>query len=316
MNRERKELYMEFKTIKEKENVKIILIDAKNECATATCYFENTPKVNGKNIGCVGEFTCKSEEYGIQIIKKCEEILKSKNVELIVAPMNGNTWKKYRTMKYTNGEDLFLLENVNPIEHNSIFLKTGFKERYTYTSTKGLLKNAYKSKAIDIVKKRLKEKNINIRKFDKENYIEDLKKIYSVSKQSFYRNPLYTPINEQEFIEQYEQYINMIDDDLVLIAEDGKRAVGFIFVIPDYNEKKQGKELKTIVVKTVAVLPEYGSLALGNVLLGEIAEIAIKKDYEQWICAFMYSNNTSQKMAKRNKTELIREYALYNKQID
>ena len=63
---------MEFKIVEEGKNEKVILTDGEEECAKATCYFENTPKVNEKNIGCIGEFTCKNEEYGIQIIKKCE----------------------------------------------------------------------------------------------------------------------------------------------------------------------------------------------------------------------------------------------------
>ena len=48
-------------------------------------------------------------------------------------------------------------------------------------------------------------------------------------------------------------------------------------------------------------------------MLRKVADIAINKKFDKWIYAFMYSNNTSQKMAKRNKTEIIREYALYGK---
>ena len=50
-------------------------------------------------------------------------------------------------------------------------------------------------------------------------------------------------------------------------------------------------------------------------MLRHIAKIAKSKNFEKWIFAFMYSNNTSQKMAKRNKTEVIREYALYGKEL-
>lgn len=306
---------MEFKIINQEKDVKVILVDGEKELAKATCYFENTPKVNEKNIGCIGEFETQNEEYGVETLKKCEEILKGKNVELIVAPMNGNTWKKYRTLKYTNGDSLFLLENINPIEHNEILLKAGFKELYTYTSTKGLIENAYQSKALIRAEDKLKADNINIRKFNKENYREDLKKIYYISKISFTRNPLYTPIEENEFIKQYEPYISMADEDLILIAEKEGNEIGFIFCIPNFNELKEGKELKTIIAKTVAVLPEYEHLAIGNILLSKIAEIASAKNFKEWIFAFMYRDNTSQKMAKRNKTEVIREYAIYGKEI-
>ncbi len=303
---------MEFKLIEQGKNIKVVLSNGKAE---AVCYFENTPKVNNKNIGCIGEFSCEDKQSGIKLLKKCEEILKEKKVEQIIAPMNGNTWKKYRTLKYTNGDDQFLLENVNPIEHNEILMEAGYKELYTYTSTKGLIENAYNSEILDIAEEKIKKENITIRNFNKENYMEDLKKIYNVSKMSFSRNPFYTQIEEDEFLEQYLPYINMIDEQLILIAEKEGKEIGFVFCIPNFNELKEGKELKTLILKTVAVLPEYEHLAIGNILLRKISEIAKRKNFKEWIFAFMYSDNTSQKMAQRNNTEVIREYAIYGKEI-
>ena len=306
---------MELKIINQEKNIQVVLIEEEKELAMATCYFENTPKVNNKNIGCIGEFVCQDEKSGIEILKKCEEILKQQKISLIVAPMNGNTWKKYRTIKYTNGESLFLLENVNPIEHNEILKKAGFKELYTYTSTKGLIENAYQSEVLEKVKNDLKEKDITIRPFKKEKYQEELEKIYNISIKSFGRNPFYTPIEKNDFNKQYEQYISKIDEEFILIAEKEEKEIGFIFAIPNFNEIKEGKQLETLIVKTVAVLPEYQNLAIGNVLLSTIAKNAENKNFKKWIFAFMYSDNTSQKMAKRNKTEIIREYAIYGKEI-
>ena len=298
---------MEFEIIEQEKNIKVILKEEEKELAKGTCYFEN--------IGCIGDFDAQTVEVGIQLLNKCEEILKEKGVKQIIAPMNGNTWNKYRTIKYTNGDEPFLLENVNPESHNEIFLKAGFKELYTYTSTKGLIENAYKSKSLEMLEEKLKTKNIEIRKFNKKNYIEDLKKIYNISKVSFTRNPFYTVIDEQTFIKQYEQYIDMADEEVILIAEQEGKEIGFIFCIPNLNELKKQKQIETLIVKTVAVLPEYENLAIGNILLNRIAQIAKRKNFKQWIFAFMYSNNTSQKMAQRNKTEIIREYAIYGKEI-
>ncbi|MCI8621310.1 MAG: hypothetical protein HFJ50_06260 [Clostridia bacterium] len=68
-------------------------------------------------------------------------------------------------------------------------------------------------------------------------------------------------------------------------------------------------------MKTVASLPEFREFAIGNILFKKIAEIAENKNFKNWIFAFMYSNNSSQKMAKRNNTKIIRKYALYGKEI-
>lgn len=306
---------MNYQIGEKSDRVKVVLVNESKLIAKATCFFKNTPRVQGKEIGTIGEFETEFKEAGIEILSKCEEILRNKGAELIVAPMDGNTWRKYRTLKYSNGEPIFTLENVSSIEYNQILQESGFEEIYTYTSTKGLISDCYNSKSLDILEEKLKNENIKIRKFDKQNYIDDLKKIYNISIKCFYRNPFYTEIKEAEFLKQYMNYIQMVDDDLVFIAEKQGREIGFIFCIPDFNEMKAYGKVSTIIVKTVAVLPDYERYAIGNIMLRRIAKVAKDKGFEKWIFAFMYSNNTSQKMAKRNKTELIREYALYGKKV-
>ena len=306
---------MIFEIVENQENIKVTVLENGEEKAKATCYFQNTPIVNDEKIGTIGEMEISDKQYGKFLLEKCEEILKEKGLHHIVAPMNENTWEKYRTMKQSNGEPLFLLENVNPMDDNEIFLKAGYQEIYTYTSTKGKLENAYQSQSIEMMREKIQEEGITIRKFNKEKYMEDLKKIYHISLKSFGRNPLYTPIDEESFLKQYIPYIHLADEDIILLAEKDGKEIGFIFCIPDFEETKRGQKMSTIIVKTVAVIPEFQKLAIGNVLMSDIANIAKQKGFEKWICAFMYANNTSQKMAKRNQTEVIREYALYGKKI-
>ena len=49
---------MELEIRNQEKNIQVVLIEEEKELAMATCYFENTPKVNNKNIGCIGEFVC------------------------------------------------------------------------------------------------------------------------------------------------------------------------------------------------------------------------------------------------------------------
>lgn len=298
---------MEVKIENIEKNIKIELLN-KSEYAKAICYFESTPIVDGKNIGAIGNFETNDINLGIKLLNKCEEILKDKGCKLLVGPMDGNTWKKYRTLSYTTDEPKFILENINPIEQNEIFLKSNFEKKYIYTSTKGKIDDYIQPKYEDKLEQKIKEKKIIIRTFKKDNYIEDLKKIYEVAKTSFYKNPFYTPISESEFLEQYTPYISMFDEDLIIIAEKEKKPIGFIFALPNFDKE-------TIVVKTAVSLEEYQKIALGNIMLNRLHHKAKEKGYINWIFAFMYQNNTSQKSAKRHNTKLIREYALYTKNI-
>lgn len=306
---------MEIKVLEE-NNIKVVITNDNNEeVAKATCFIVNTPEKDGKRVGTIGEIEIKDYSLSKVLFEKCEEILKSKGFSFVVAPMNGNTWKKYRTLKNTTHELPFALENVDPMELNNVLLDAGFNELYTYTSTKGSLADAYNSDSLKEVERRMNEQNIVLRTFRKAEYMEDLRKIYNVSVVSFVKNPFYTPVSEEEFIKQYEPYINMIDESLILIAEKDEKEIGFIFCIPNFNEMKIKGSIDTVILKTIAVLPEYQSLSIGSLMINKISNTAKEKGYKDWIYAFMYSENTSQRMASRNKTNVIREYALYGKEI-
>ena len=106
---------MNFEIVENQENIKVTVLEKGEEKAKATCYFQNTPIINNEKIGTIGEMEILDKQYGALLLEKCEEILKEKGLHYAVAPMNENTWGKYRTMKQSNGEPLFLLENVNPM---------------------------------------------------------------------------------------------------------------------------------------------------------------------------------------------------------
>ena len=293
----------------------IRLIEDFIEKGSATCYYSNTPEVDGKHIGAIGELKIDGNEVGLELLNKCEEIFREKGISKIVAPMNGNTWKQYRTIKQTSDEPPFLMENVSPIEFNEIFETAGYYETGTYTSTKGKIENYYNDEVLDEIDRIIQNEGITIRTLDKNNGVEDLRKIYNVSVESFARNPFYTPIDERDYLEQYTSYLDKVDEDFILIAEKDGKEIGFLFAIPNLIEMQTMGKIDSLILKTIAVLPEYENLGLGNAMTRIIARKAIDKGYKNWIFAFMYKDNTSQKLAQRNGTHTIREYALYGKDI-
>ena len=207
------------------------------------------------------------------------------------------------------------MENVSPIEFNEIFETAGYYETGTYTSTKGKIENYYNDEVLDEIDRIIQNEGITIRTLDKNNGVEDLRKIYNVSVESFARNPFYTPIDEIDYLEQYTSYLDKVDEDFILLAEKDGKEIGFLFAIPNLIEMQTMGKIDSLILKTIAVLPEYEYLGLGNEMTRIIARKAIDKGYKNWIFAFMYKDNTSQKLAERNGTHTIREYALYGKDI-
>ncbi len=305
---------MEFNIIDD-VNIKIECIKNGILVGSCTCYYKNTPLEHDEHIGCIGELVADDIESGVQLINKALEVLEEKHVKVIYGPMNGTTWNQYRCLKYTNGEPEFLLEKVGSKEQNDMFMQAGFDLCYEYSSTKGKIEDAYKSDFLNDLKNELDKNGIVIRNFDKENAEKDLDNIFKVAMYGFSHNPLYTDIPEEVFIIQYSQYVASCDQDFILIAEKDEKAIGFLFAMPDFNEVQvQGKQRpETLILKTIAVLPEYENYSIGSVMLDLVRKRALEKGYIDWIFAFMYKGNTSQRMSKRNNTYLLREYALYKK---
>ncbi len=307
---------MEFEIVEEID-IKIRALKDEKVVASCTCYYKNTPLEARKHIGCIGDLVADDIDNGKEVIEEAIRVLEDKGVKVIYGPMNGTTWNQYRCLKYSNGDPEFLLEKVGSIEQNDMFKKAGFDSCYEYTSTKGKIKDAYVSEFLDDLNKSLEDNGITIRSFDKENAEKDLKSIFKVAMYGFSHNPLYTDIPEKAFVTQYSQYVGSCDQDLILIAEKDNKAIGFLFAMPDFNEvQMQGKKSpETIILKTIAVLPEYENYSIGSCMLDIIRKRALEKKYKNWIFAFMYKSNTSQRMSKRNNTELLREYVLYKKEL-
>ena len=274
------------------------------EIARASCFIKDTPKQKDEEVATIGEIEAENVEDGVELLNKCIEELKERGFKYVVGPMNKNTWNEYRA-----------IENVSEKEIGESFKKAGFKEIHTYTSNKGKIKDAFSDDVLEDMSKALEKDGFKIRNFDKNNAKDDLKKMYRVAKESFKNNPFYTDIKEQEFIDKYEKYISLCDDRLILIAEKGKEPVGFLFSMPNFNKEKPDAKVSTLILKTIAVKSKYEDYALGNVLLNMIRKTSTDLGYKDWIFAFMYKNNTSQRMAQRNKAKEIREYSLFGKEL-
>ena len=285
------------------------------EIARASLFIKGTPKLNGKNIGTIGEIEIENKDDGAELLKKCCEVLKGKGVKYIVGPMNRTTWNEYRSIKKSEKDPMFLMENVASKEVTDAFKKADFDEIHTYTSSKGKIKDGYSDEVLDELYEDAKKDGITIRNLNKKKAHEELTNMFEVAKQSFKLNPLYTDIKEEEFIAKYEKYIDLCDERLILIAEKNKKVIGFLFSMPNINMEKPDAKINAIILKTIAVKPEFEDYALGNIMLNKIKEEALELGYRDWIFAFMYKNNTSQRMSARNKAKDIREYSLFGKEL-
>jgi GNAT superfamily N-acetyltransferase len=275
-------------------------------------WWKNPPE-SEYQLGVIGHFSVSNAAEAHSLIDTACEYLRSKGCNAVIGPMNGNTWRPYRFVTWSDGSAPFLMEPQNHAQWPEFWQQAGFLPYHEYISSQ--TDNLERSDPrLPRAKERLKNAGTTWRPIDLSRFEEELRKVYYLSLKVFSNNVLYTPLNEKSFLRQYTPYAEKIDRDYVLLAEDHKhRCCGFIFAIPDLLQLQRGEKLSRLIIKTLAVSPSRCSAGLGSVLVEEIQKRALHNGLNSAIHALMFSKNNSANIGRH--THVIRRYTLYIKKI-
>ena len=190
-----------------------------------------------------------------------------------------------------------------------IFLESGYEVIAEYYSVK-VKEPEKKFRVSERIKKIKFYSDLKIKSINKENFDKYINEIYDMSTEAFKDNFLYSEIKREDFLDSYMKIKDLMDYDFINIAYKSGKPAGFIFGFPDYNEKISGNKMETVILKTLAVNPEYQNFGLGTVLLEKFHETAVKKGYKNIIHALIHKDNMSGKISGKYG-EIMREYHLY-----
>lgn len=279
--------------------------------ARCSLWWNQVPTLDSERIGCVGHFSAEDPEAGLAVLNAATDILQRRGCTVAVGPMNGNTWRAYRLVTDCGTEPPFFMEPENPHFWPGVFEAAGFASLANYTSS--MVRNLDRedprfSRTLD----RLTSHGIHIRNL--ENFEEDLRKIYEVSIVGFTRNFLYTPLSEAAFLAQYLPYREKILSPFVFLAEQDGKPVGYLFAIPDYAEALRGLPIKTLVGKTLAILPGRMFAGLGVVLVEMLHKRAKAAGFAQVVHALQNETNQVRNLSDAFG-EVIRKYTLFSRSL-
>ena len=282
--------------------------------ARCSLWWKRTPSLHGNQVGIIGHYAARDTAIGGRLLQYCCRELAARGCSLAVGPMDGNTWRRYRLITERGHEPVFFLEPDNPDDWPDHFLALGFRPvaRYFSAVTDDL---GYEEPRVEQLARRMTAEGIRIRPLDPCAAEDDLRRIYAIAQVSFRNNFLYTPIPESEFLEQYRPLLSRIRPELVLLAERQGEPVGFIFAVPDLKQAGRGRAIDTVIVKTLAVLPERAHHGLGSLLLAECHATARRLGYTRAIHALIHEQNVSRNIS-RHYAHLFRRYALFAKPLE
>ncbi len=277
--------------------------------ARCSLWWSRVPRYESQRIGLIGHFAARDADAANELLTSACEALRVRDCTLALGPMDGNTWQRYRFVTERGDAPPFFLEPDNRLEWSQFWAAQGFAPLAEYFSTITNDLNV-RHPRLDELTARLS--HISIRAAQRDCFVAELRRIYSVAAVAFQNNFLYTPISEAAFIAQYEPLLCFLQPELILLAEHEGRAVGFLFALPDLAQAQRGEPMDTFIVKTVAALPGYAGL--GTLLVARSHEIAARLGFRRAIHALMHEGNKSRSISK-HYSQPLRRYALFAKPL-
>ena len=163
-----------------------------------------------------------------------------------------------------------------------------------------------------------------------ENWNEEIELLHPVYNKSLAVLPEFTPIELVEFRSQAESLREVIDPELVFIAEIDGKAVGFVLGLPNVTEGLRyahglrypwdylrfliaKKKITSASFKILAVDPDYWGYGLEAAMIVEIGKAVIRKGYT-WVDGSLTNEENPQtnKFAQRLGARIYRRYREYS----
>lgn len=256
------------------------------------------------NIGLVGFFACSNSFSGSKVLKLATDWLYEKHgIKNVYGPINGTITRDYRL----NLADDFCFpgEPVNPLFYIDAFHEAGFKVFNRYVS--GISKHyQFFIRFITTLKPSKKYSHLIVRPFDTSNQLRDLRIYHDLMNAIFPSQSIYCPIlSYEERIYNVADNNPIFDPNYTYFLEDKNHAVGFILSYP-YN--------KSLIVKTIGLLPEYRGKRLSGLLLQKVHDHAKQDGLETAIYAMIRVGNSVYKM-KRPGVKEYRKYVTMYKSL-
>lgn len=281
--------------------------------ARASLWWKNAPPHAMHQLGIIGHFAATDARAGCELLQHAVARLAECGCTLAVGPMDGNTWRRYRLVTERGVEPPFFLDPDNPPDWPTHWTGAGFAPLASYFSA---LNPDLTREDPQVARagERLSRLGVRLRPLNTADLEADLRRIYAVSARAFTANLLYTPLSEADFLAQYTALRDRMKPELTLLAELGGEVVGYVFTLPDWQQAARGEAVDTVIVKTVAVLPERRCAGLGAWLVAETQRAARALGYRRAIHALMHESNNSLNLSGRYATP-FRRYTLFGKEL-
>jgi N-acetylglutamate synthase-like GNAT family acetyltransferase len=232
------------------------------------------------------------------------KLAKDNNVKTLKGPINGTVWHPYRVVSSSDNSNFFKTELFCELYYydffktlqpsKEIFYHSGFRENFEHiiSVTGKAYRNAMEKGFI------IEEaKNINL---------SQLQDVFESAKIVFKDNWSYTDLSVKNFESLYSsKKLNATQNKIYFIKKSDK-IVGYLGSLIEDEE--------TLILKTIAVLPEFRGKGFGNALIHKVHCDASDSGYKKVIYALIREDNDVKNFSNDDAT-VFRKYSAFEFEI-
>lgn len=280
--------------------------------AAVALWWRQVPPWCGRKTGYVGRFDFPTAAVGVAVLREAVQRLQAVGCEGAIAPIDGSTWQPYRAVIDPGTTPPFALEPMTPPHHAAALTQAGFAPCLTYRSALCEDMTRRDPKAA-LWRDRFTQAGITWRTLDLKHLPDELSQIHRLIHAAFAQTPLFTPLPDADFEQQYHPLLPHLRPELIRVAMAQGQMVGLGLAFPDWCDGTG----QTLVLKTIARWPGRAYGGLGRVLVADCHRVAAQRGYGRIIHALMRDRNPSQAISRRYaQTHPLRRYALFAKVFD
>lgn len=298
---------------RQRPDAHVIAVQGDRVVGRCSCWWTEAPRYEGMATAVIGHFDAINEDASRAVLEAGCNLACRAGCHMVIGPMDGNTWRRYRWVTNPGTEPPFMMEPFNPPAYPAWWRASGLTPLAEYQSALVTTLDRIDPR-LSRVRDRFDRDAIVLRTLDLSAFEEELHRIYTVSVASFVHNFLYTPLSEADFMAQYLPYREKIIPDFVLLAMHEERCAGFMFSIPDYLRLARGECLDTLIMKSAAILPDRAYAGMGNVMAEMTHHAAASRGYRRVIHALALVDNPVTNITAKYG-DVMRGYTLFSRNL-
>ena len=280
--------------------------------ARCSLWWRRVPAHPGHRLGLIGHWFADDDEAAARLLRRATAVLQKQGCTLAVGPMDGATWRPYRFVIEPGTAPPFFLEPEHPPSYPAQFSAAGFAPMAFYRSV--LNPDVRRAMPEAPSAEAFARDGLTLRPLRSDRLQEELHALYRLTARCFKHNFLYTPMPEAVFGTQLHSLLPHLHPKLVLIAEAQQTPIGFLLMVLDVCQAQRGEGVDTVILKTLAVDPDWAGRGVGSLLAAEGQRRAAALGFQRAIHALMHEENRSGRISA-HYGETIRRYALFAKPL-